>query len=542
MISSYFSPTNDTLLTIYSTYFLIKKNLPEIHNKNDFSLQKVNEWVKLSVQNKDPEKIYKAYSTQFDILIKNNKNELAYESAERSSYYANIVDNKLYKIESLLNTATCLELQNKKSYAYRNYLDAYYFSLEISNKIMVSKTLNSISYFFKKNRILSKAKKYKLLEISYLIENYKPIDSVEYNIILTELADILFGNNERKEALYYSNQIISYNKNRNNLKLREEILKTLRAYYFENNQLDSIYNLYKYEFPEELNKLKESNTVAYFRIQSLFKEKENKRIDAEHYLDSAEVYINKENKSVFEKCNFYNRKGEFYVRQHQYNKAITNFLHAFDFAKQSNYYPFLIKVSKNLDSVYTLTNNFKAAHTFGSLTLNYKDSLNNSEVNNEMELLEIENVEKQKELIETQHANEIKRKHKLQYILIVLLIISGLILLIFAGAFHIHKFVIKALGYIVFIFLFEFIILLADNKIHHLTHGEPLKIMGLKIVLIAILLPLHHWVEETVVHYLLHHRIIDNVNIRVAINNLIKKIKLKIQGEKTVISENEPLV
>jgi hypothetical protein len=68
---------------------------------------------------------------------------------------------------------------------------------------------------------------------------------------------------------------------------------------------------------------------------------------------------------------------------------------------------------------------------------------------------------------------------------------------------------IQALGFISFIFLFEFIILLADQKIHHMTHGEPWKILAIKIVLIAILLPLHHWIEHKVVQRLISKRLID---------------------------------
>jgi hypothetical protein len=58
------------------------------------------------------------------------------------------------------------------------------------------------------------------------------------------------------------------------------------------------------------------------------------------------------------------------------------------------------------------------------------------------------------------------------------------------------------LGFFAFILLFEFITLLADNQIHRWTHGEPWKVLAIKIVLIAMLLPLHHWLEKKVIHYL----------------------------------------
>jgi hypothetical protein len=70
------------------------------------------------------------------------------------------------------------------------------------------------------------------------------------------------------------------------------------------------------------------------------------------------------------------------------------------------------------------------------------------------------------------------------------------------GVFRISPAVIKGLGFFAFIFLFEFIVLLLDSQIHEITHGEPWKVLGIKIFIIALLLPLHHWLEEKMLHYL----------------------------------------
>jgi hypothetical protein len=73
------------------------------------------------------------------------------------------------------------------------------------------------------------------------------------------------------------------------------------------------------------------------------------------------------------------------------------------------------------------------------------------------------------------------------------------------GRFKVKPWLIRSLGFLSFILLFEFIILIADQQIHHLTHGEPLPILLIKIVLIAALLPLHHYLEHKAIHYLLRH-------------------------------------
>jgi len=61
------------------------------------------------------------------------------------------------------------------------------------------------------------------------------------------------------------------------------------------------------------------------------------------------------------------------------------------------------------------------------------------------------------------------------------------------------------LGFFAFIMFFEFVILIADNRIHELTHGEPWKVLGIKIILIALLLPFHHWLEKRTITYLTSH-------------------------------------
>ena len=45
--------------------------------------------------------------------------------------------------------------------------------------------------------------------------------------------------------------------------------------------------------------------------------------------------------------------------------------------------------------------------------------------------------------------------------------------------------------------------MLYDKAIHTITNGEPLKDWLVKIALISVLLPIHHWTEKTLIAYLL---------------------------------------
>ena len=165
-------------------------------------------------------------------------------------------------------------------------------------------------------------------------------------------------------------------------------------------------------------------------------------------------------------------------------------------------------VSLALDSFYLSTGNYKEANNYYTKYNVYKDSLRTLSEQKDLLGLEIENQNKRKAKQEESELLEKQKRNNIQYLGITAAIATVFILLVLSGFFKISIPVIKALGFFAFIFLFEFIILLADNQIHEWTHGEPWKVMGFKIVLVAILLPLHHWLEHKVIHYLLTHNML----------------------------------
>jgi hypothetical protein len=141
--------------------------------------------------------------------------------------------------------------------------------------------------------------------------------------------------------------------------------------------------------------------------------------------------------------------------------------------------------------------------------------------------MELDNEHQRQARIEKEKAEKLRERHNIQYLGITIGIAVVFLLLVLMGAFKVSEATIKIMGFFAFILLFEFIILLADNKIHHWTHGEPLPILGIKIILIAMLLPLHHWLEHKVVSYLASRRLIipDRKSIWKNITTRKKQVK-----------------
>jgi tetratricopeptide (TPR) repeat protein len=228
--------------------------------------------------------------------------------------------------------------------------------------------------------------------------------------------------------------------------------------------------------------------------------------------DSAQYYFLKA-LPYFENQTSVPNRIDFYFQYAKLFKAMGNFKAAAGYYERSKgladsmqSLEWIQKSSAQLDSTYVKLGDFKQAHFYNTLSSQYKDSL--EKLGKEKDLIQEEATDEQRRLERIKKEEELKeeRRHNIQYTGIIIGIAAFFVLLVLLGAFRVSESTIKVLGFFAFIMLFEFIILLLDTQIHTITHGEPWKVLGIKIVLIAILLPLHHWIEHKVVSYLTSHK------------------------------------
>ncbi len=98
------------------------------------------------------------------------------------------------------------------------------------------------------------------------------------------------------------------------------------------------------------------------------------------------------------------------------------------------------------------------------------------------------------------------------------------------GFFKVPKFAIKSTGFVSFILLFEFIIMLTDTRVESYTQREPWKVLLFKLLILCILAPLHHWLEHHVITYLYDHQLIDSSKMK--LRKLIGRIRERVEKEK----------
>jgi tetratricopeptide (TPR) repeat protein len=229
------------------------------------------------------------------------------------------------------------------------------------------------------------------------------------------------------------------------------------------------------------------------------------------HFDSAIYYFNRaapyyeKGVSDFSKIGFYSQRGRLEWKMSNYTAAIEYFQKVKEMGEKMNQLESVRFAAQMLDSIYTKTADFKLASEYNALHYKVKDSID--KLNREKELIQVEAASEQlKTQREEKEREEAKRKrYVIQYFGITIAIAVLIIALVMLGMFKVSKRTIELLGFFTFLMLFEFLFLIFKKNVISLTQGEPWKDLAAMILLAAILLPLHHWLEHKVIHHLTSH-------------------------------------
>lgn len=452
--------------------------------------------------------LFEAYRSLAITSIINRKPEDALNYINKAYYHVTLINNEKLKTECIIYLGYCQEKNNKKVEAFRSYMDALYLSEKNNDAKTKINVFDRLSEFYLHLNKYEKAKNYKTEEIKYYLAQ-QPIDSEILMGLQQDLVQILFHSNENNQAEDLAINIIAYSKKNGYDLYKNEVFRLYRTYLIENSLFNGLSDLYVNKYPDEYRQLATEDTTLYYRINGYILEANGKSDSAHIFYKLAEDRLLQRGRGGISHANFYKRYGEFLLRQNNIGEAIQKFDSAYKYALAANYFPYLVESTHYLDSLSYMEGNMKEAYHYAGLNKMYSDKQAAINKGEEMLQLEVENEARQQELKVEMAKKETERRYNLQYTAMVISIIGIFILLATLGTFKVHPTYIRILGFFSFIFFFEFIIMIADHQIHDFTHGEPWKFMAFKIVLIAILLPLHHWLEEKVIHYLVHHHMMS---------------------------------
>lgn len=243
----------------------------------------------------------------------------------------------------------------------------------------------------------------------------------------------------------------------------------------------------------------------YWKLGEVFSYS-NKLDSATHYMMLALPGIERDFDAQTRQA-LYEDLGTCFFQLKNHDRAISFYSKAYGLLDESNDPVKAARYSEALSNIYEQEGDFKNAVLFARKKDTLNGILQDLSSQRDITLIELNNEKKKHEKEVAAAQEQVLIKRNLQYMAITIAITVLFLIMIVIGMFPISKLTIKLLGYFAFISLFEFIVLLIDSWLHHIAHGEPLKIWLMKIVLIALLVPFQHYLEHGMIRFLESRRL-----------------------------------
>ena len=399
--------------------------------------------------------------------------------------------------------------------AFKTYSTALNIALANEEALLLPPVYHAMATLYKKlgNNEVAKTYIYKSLAINRERKNHS--GQVSDYIFLAKLSNYIAAKDYLQQAIYLADSI-------HNGFQKNEAQKILFSHMLLREKPE--YMIAYLESQPELKNIFENTGPDY--LNWMF---------AEIYLyggnpDTAINYFRKAEKSFLigydltSKKNFFGEYAWCLQLLKNVPSAIAYYERSVQYCKEASDLLNLKAYTGELKNLYHQQGDYRQAFYYSTLYDHYKDSVDLLTREKDLALMEIENVARQQQRDEEIAKEAMRRKYNLQYMLITIIVATVFVLMIMIGAFKVSTFTIRLMGFFSLIFLFEFIILILDKWIHGITHGEPWKSWLIKIGIISILLPVHHYVEHKLIHYLLSRHLIT-VRSRLSMSKFFKKKK-----------------
>jgi tetratricopeptide (TPR) repeat protein len=490
-----------TLLTQANTYY----NYGDLQENLDKGKKLSQQALDLARSSQLDEYVAWAYITLARGERNSGENDKALNYNNLAMSVCSPLDNDSLKISAYNGMGETYFARKEKLLAFRNYIQALNLAEQIDNYTQMSNCYYYLSEFYSDLEDYEKAKDYLFRLQSLTQKNKKPYDRL---YVYIELGRIYGQSRKYDLASDYYEKSISLADTLQFSKFKINVYFAIINQYFRNNQSEKALKYFKEK--KEIVDFIQTEGIEYIIDYAYgMAYSDMKKFDsAQYYFHKAEKRFETKHTEIGRYL-FYSQYATLFTRKKEHTKALEYWQKAQTIAQNRGDLELLQNISTNLDTLYRSLGDYKNALYYNNQYHRYKDSLEVLSTEKDLLRLEVDNENKRKER-EARLAEEAKReRHNIQYMGITAGIAGVFIVLVMMGAFSVSKTTIRILGFFAFIFLFEFIILLADHQIHDWTHGEPWKILAIKIALISILLPLHHFLEEKVFHYLTSRKLLE---------------------------------
>jgi tetratricopeptide (TPR) repeat protein len=190
-------------------------------------------------------------------------------------------------------------------------------------------------------------------------------------------------------------------------------------------------------------------------------------------------------------------------------------------AQQGGFMSWELKAAKFLADQYEKRGQLDSAYAYLSKVQELNDTLNSKSRIKESQVISSNEILRQQEAEEARKVAQKERDQQLQYLLIGIFIPGFFLITLLLSRIRIPVRVIKILGILSLLMLFEFLTLLMHPYVAGLTHHTPVYELLIFVTVAALLIPGHHRIEKWLIKKLTRR---NEGSIR------FKKVKMKMKG------------
>ena len=489
--------------------------LAALNENYDKALGYYNEAMQLARQNKLEEQMAMAYIGLAELELQVLNKDASLENINQAISIASGNSNDSLKAACYNTAGSVYLLRNEKLLALRSVFNGLRLAEDIKNNTLLISSYEDLADFYSGIEQYDKALDYLNMELNANTKSQSVLKGLQEVRILDKIGEVYSWKKNFDLAIAYTSRSIHKADSVNFPELKLNGYSSLMRYYLVRKQPQKA--LTYFNSPEgTVLKNYMVNTGQSFQIDygyaTMYSELGN--------FDSAQYYYEKV-KPVIDKMNSDTYSIYFYAQYSNHLKISgkkSGSIRGFEYLKQLSEKNNLIEYVKNaaaqLDTLYSQAGDYRAAILNKDIYYKYKDSI--AVLNKEKELAALEvNDEQQRQARVAKEMEEAKkRRNNIQYLGITIGILTLFIAMVILGMFKVSANVIRAIGFLTFLMLFEFMFLIFKKNIHSITHGEPWKDLLAMILLAAILVPFHHWLEHKVLHILTsQNRLTDAGNV-----------------------------
>ena len=302
---------------------------------------------------------------------------------------ANDLKNDTMIAESFICLGKSLDYNNEKTtvQGFTNFLTAREIAEKTGNLRLLQKCYAQLYEFYKYNKMHDEAIESKRKE-GAIIQRFNPVDSaaliwIQYDLQLIDIRQEDCVINEQNVIF-----IIDFAVRNRNKRLKAWEFALYRTYLLKTEDVERLFRFYIKTFPEDFTNLKLTDIEMYYRLKGYFTEFERKPDSALYYFEKAEQSLisDKDHNNLY-KSNFYNRYGQFLMRQGHAREAIEKFTRSYLLAEADNYpgrFDFMKNSSGNLELLFTECRDYKSALYYSVINRQISDSISKNSVKDQI--------------------------------------------------------------------------------------------------------------------------------------------------------------